>query len=380
MSVSSVNQSVRRWSAAAAIAAKVVNCRRVLQVITPSHMSGAEMQLVRLTRRMKARGHEMPVLVKYDSPAITEMLHQGLEVERARIGGKINVLAVHRIAKAAKRHRADLVQSTLSTASWWCGWLEALGGPKTVGHVQGFTSAAWHRRQSHLLAVSGAVRDDLVAQGIPAERITVLYNVLEPEEFRPQRDAAEVRAEFGAGARTPVVGTFGHLSVKKGYRELFAAMPQVLAAIPETQFWIFGQGDLKAELEQTARAGGFLGQVRFAGFRRDAASVMNAVDVMALPSHREPCALAYLEAALLARPIVACRAGGAPESVADGETGILVPVGNGAAVAEAILTLLENRDAARRMGEAGHQRARELFGWSRFISTLEGVYERVLAD
>lgn len=377
--VTSANQHHRLASAAAAIASKAAKCRRVLQVITPSHMSGAEMQLVRLTRRMKARGHEMPVLVKHDSPAITEMLHHGIEVERARIGGKVNVLAIHRIAKAAKRHHADLVQSTLSSASWWCGWMETLGGPKTVGHVQGFTSAAWHRRQSHLLAVSGAVRDDLIAQGIPADRITVLYNALEPDEFRPQREASSVRAEFGADAHTPVIGTFAHLSVKKGYRELVAAMPKVLAVFPDAQFWIFGQGDLQEELEQTARQGGFIKQMRFAGFRRDAAAMMNAIDIMALPSHREPCALAYIEAALLAKPIVACRAGGAPESVADGETGILIPVGNGHAVAEAILTLLENRDAARQMGLAGRERAREIFSWSRFVNTLEDVYERVLS-
>src|SRR3954466_14123501 len=106
-------QQLRRLSAAAAIAAKNVKLRRVLQVITPSHMSGAEMQLVRLTRRMQARGHEMPVLVKHDSPAIEDMRHHGLAVEPARIGGKVNVLAILRLAKAAKRHRVQLVQSTL---------------------------------------------------------------------------------------------------------------------------------------------------------------------------------------------------------------------------------------------------------------------------
>src|SRR5690606_33855193 len=117
----------------------------------------------------------------------------------------------------------------------------------------------------------------------------------------------------------------------------------------------------------------------FAGFRRDACDVMNAIDVMALPSHREPCALACIEAALLAKPIVACRAGGAPESIADGETGILAPVGDSQAIGEAILTLLENRDFAARMGKAGHERAREVFSWSRFTTTLEGVWDRVLS-
>lgn len=379
MSVSHASTHSRRAANAATIAAKLVRPRRVLQVITPSHMSGAETQVCRLTRQMRARGHEMRVLVKHDSSALAEMQSRLSNVEPARIGGKVNVLAIPALIRAAKRHGAELLQSNLSTASWWCGWAESFGGPKSIGHVHGFTSARWHRRQSHLLAVSGAVRDDLIAQGIPGDRVTVLHNALALDEFRPTRDSLAVRKEFGADAKTPVVGTFAHLSEKKGYRELFGAMPQILKAAPTTQFWIMGTGGLRTELEATARAGGFLQQVRFAGFRRDSADVMNAIDVLALPSRREPCALVYVEAALSAKPIVACRAGGAPESVADGETGILVPVNDSPAIAEAVLGLLENRDFARRMGEAGRQRALEIFSWSKFIATLEGVYDKVLS-
>lgn len=379
MSVSHISTSSRRAANAATIAAKLVNPRRVLQVITPSHMSGAETQVCRLTKQMRARGHEMRVLVKHDSTALAEMQSRLSDVEPAHIGGKANLLAVPALIRAARRHGAELLQSNLSTASWWCGWAETFGGPKSIGHVHGFTSARWHRRQSHLLAVSGAVRDDLIAHGIPGERITVLHNALSPAEFRPARDPLDVRSEFGADARTPVVGTFAHLSEKKGYRELFGAMPRILKAAPTTQFWIMGTGGLRDELEAMARDGGFLKQVRFAGFRRDAADVMNAIDVLALPSRREPCALVYVEAALSAKPIVACRAGGAPESVADGETGLLVPVNDSPAIAEAALSLLENRDFARRMGEAGRNRALDIFSWSKFIATLEGVYDKVLS-
>jgi glycosyltransferase involved in cell wall biosynthesis len=379
MTVGQTSYQTRRAIHAAMIAAKVVNPRRILQVITPSHMSGAETQVCRLAKQMRARGHEMRILVKHDSPALAEMQRRLTDVEPARIGGKGNVFAVPALVRLAKRHRAELLQSNLSTASWWCGWAEMFGGPKSIGHVHGFTSARWHRRQSHLLAVSGAVRDDLVEQGIPAERITVLHNALSPEEFTPTRDSLDVRAEFGADAKTPVVGTFAHLSEKKGYRELFGAMPRILKTAPTTQFWIMGTGGLRNELEETARAGGFLNSVRFAGFRRDSADVMNAIDVLALPSRREPCALVYVEAALLAKPIVACRAGGAPESVAEGETGILVPVNDSLAIAEAVLALLENRDVARRMGQAGRDRALDIFSWAKFIATLEGVYDKVLS-
>ena len=354
--------------------------RRVLQVITPSRMSGAEMQLVRLTRRMQARGHALATVIKRHSPAIDEMRRLGLHVEPRPIHGKANLLTPAIIAQRAHRFRADLIQSTLSTASWWCGWVDRLGGPPSIGHVQGFTSAAWHRQQTHLLAVSHAVKDDLVRQGIDPGRITVLYNALAPEDFLPLRDSASVRAELGAEPDTPVVGTFAHLSAKKGHRELFAAMPSVLRELPVTQFWIVGEGRLRVELQAEARRQGILANVRFLGFRRDVADLMHAIDVMALPSHREPCALVYIEAALARKPIIACRAGGAPESIADGETGLLVPVRNSQALAAALLTLLTNQERGARMGRAGYERAREIFGWERFVKTLEGVYDRVLDE
>jgi hypothetical protein len=79
----------------------------------------------------------------------------GVELETLGIGGKANLLALPRLAHAARRHQATLLHSHLSTASWWCGWLEQLGGPPSIGHVHGFTSALWHRWQTHLIACSG---------------------------------------------------------------------------------------------------------------------------------------------------------------------------------------------------------------------------------
>jgi glycosyltransferase involved in cell wall biosynthesis len=123
-----------------------------------------------------------------------------------------------------------------------------------------------------------------------------------------------------------------------------------------------------------------MSNVRFLGFRRDVADLMNAIDVMALPSRREPCALVYVEAALSRKPCIACRSGGAPESIEDGQTGILVPTRDSAAIAESLLSLLTNRDRSTRMGQAAYERAVGLFSWDRFIYTLEQVYERVLDE
>jgi glycosyltransferase involved in cell wall biosynthesis len=354
--------------------------RRVLQVITPSRMSGAEMQLVRMTPHMTARGHAVTTIVKHNSSAIGEMRRLGLDAQPRRLSGKFSPMALPELANSARAHRAEIIQSTLSTASWWSGWLELLGGPPSLGHVQGFTSAIWHRHQTHLLAVSNSVKQHLVNQGLPPERFTVLHNAMSPDDFYATRDPLIVRAEHGAEADTPVVGTFAHLSKKKGHFDLFAAMPTVLRELPKTQFWIIGQGKLWHELHEIAEQTGVMNNVRFLGFRRDVADLMNAIDVMALPSRREPCALVYVEAALSRKPCIACRSGGAPESIEDGQTGLLVPIRDSAAIAESLLSLLTNRDRSTRMGQAAYERAVGLFGWDRFIYTLEQVYERVLDE
>src|SRR6478752_3158463 len=140
---------------------------RVLHAITPSKMAGAETFLARLTRRTSL-DQFVSHFVTSRSRANLELLAANLPFDRLGIGGKANLLAVPRLALAARRFQADVLHSHLSTASWWCGWLEQLGGPPSIGHVHGFTSAQWHRHQSHLIACSNAVRQDLVAKGVPA--------------------------------------------------------------------------------------------------------------------------------------------------------------------------------------------------------------------
>jgi glycosyltransferase involved in cell wall biosynthesis len=361
---------------------------RIMHVITPSRMAGAETFLARLLRRTE---QDLPCMTSR-GPAINELLAAGVKVEPLGISGKANLLALPRLRAAARRCGADLIHSHLSTASWWAGWLEQFGGPPSIGHVHGFTSARWHRRQTHLIACSAAVKADLVEKGIAAERITVMHYPVAPADVRPTRSAAAVRAELGASNETPIVGTFAHLSLKKGYRELVRATEIVLRTMPAAEFWCFGDGPLRSELEDYARARGFADRFRLLGFRRDAANYMQAVDVMCLPSHREPFGLVYVEAALLGKPAIACDAGGAPEIIKDGVTGVLVPppgvhhrdrsssaIGqNVVPLADAILSILGDPSHAQRMGERGRELALKRFGWTDYLARLENLYQSVL--
>jgi glycosyltransferase involved in cell wall biosynthesis len=352
---------------------------RVLHLITPSRMAGAETFLARLLRRT-AGGDVVHLCVSNRSAANVEMRAGGMTYETLRIGGKGNLLALPRLAAAVRRHHADILHSHLSSASWWCGWLEQVGGPPSIGHVHGFTSAAWHRRQRHLIACSAAVKKDLIAKGISAERITVMHYPVDPADMKATQSPAAIRAEFGAERDTPVIGTFAHLSLKKGYRELVQAAQLVLRRMPTAQFWCFGDGPLRPELEATTRELGIADRFKLIGFRRDVPDLMRAIDVMCLPSHREPFGLVYVEAGLAEKPVIACDAGGAPEIIFPGDTGFLIPPppDNTLALADAIFTLLDNRTQAAAMGRRGRELALERFGWPAYLMRLGELYDTVL--
>jgi glycosyltransferase involved in cell wall biosynthesis len=346
---------------------------RILHVITPSRMAGAETLLARLATRQSAQGNAVHVLCSRRSQVARQFAERAVSVSTARLSGKANPLALVALARAIRRHEATILHSHLSTASWWCGWMEQLAGPPSVGHVHGFTRAAWHRRQRVLLAVSHAVKEHLVQQGINPDRIRVLHNPVDPEDVKPTRPPQEVRAELATEADAPVIGTFAHFSEKKGWRDLIEAAANVTRRIPSTVFWFVGDGPLRAEIQVRANELGCATSIRFPGFRTDAADLMNAIDVMALPSHREPFGLVYVEAGLLGKPVIACDAGGAPEVVTR-ETGILVRPQDVASLGEAIARLLDNRDEAQAMGRRGRQQALDRFGWQGCLARLDAIY------
>jgi glycosyltransferase involved in cell wall biosynthesis len=209
-----------------------------------------------------------------------------------------------------------------------------------------------------------------------------MHYPVDPSDIRPTRSPADVRAEFGVDANTPVVGTFAHLSLKKGYRELIQAAYFVLQVLPKAQFWCFGDGPLRPELEQTARELGIADRFKLWGFRRDVPDLMRAIDVMCLPSHREPFGLVYIEAALAGRPVIACDAGGAPEIILHGQTGLLIPPPpeNIQPLADAIFQVLDNRDQAVAMGRLGRDQALDHFDWPSYLTSLANLYEAILSN
>lgn len=185
-----------------------------------------------------------------------------------------------------------------------------------------------------------------------------------------------------AGARTratgPVFGAAGRLVAVKGYDCLLRAFAAVVAEAPTARLEICGDGPLRAELESQARRLGCRNAVTFLGWRRDYPAPAGGWDVFVQPSLEEGFGVALLEAMAQGLPAVASDVGGIPELVEPGVTGWLVPPGDDAALARALLESLRTPSASRRMGDAARRSAARFSTEAMALQTAS-LYEELLA-
>jgi glycosyltransferase involved in cell wall biosynthesis len=231
-----------------------------------------------------------------------------------------------------------------------------------------------------VIAVSQAARDFLIrGKGYPAHKIVVVPNGRDLSAFAPGRDRDAVRKELGLDASTPLAGVVGRLEPQKGHRYLIDAWPHVARQLPDARLLVVGEGSLRAGLEAQARARGVAGSLIFTGFRTDVPRLLDALDVVALPSLYEGMPLTAIEASAMARPVVATAVDGTPEVVLDGSTGLLVPPADARSLAYALLRLLGDPAVARDMGAAARTYALERFDLQRQVDAAAQVYRAAVA-
>jgi len=206
------------------------------------------------------------------------------------------------------------------------------------------------RLADEVVAVSHDLRRTLV-EGLHVPRpVRVLHNGIDPGAF-VGTDATAVRRELEGGQGGFLVGTAVVLSEQKGIGHLLEAARIVRAADRTVRFVIAGDGPLRTQLEEQARALGLGDTVRFLGYRRDVPELIAALDAYVLPSLWEGLPLALLEALASGKPILATTVGGNPEVVEDGVNGFLLPPRDPQAIARAILEVRNAPALRARMRE-----------------------------
>lgn len=247
-------------------------------------------------------------------------------------------------------------------------------------------------KADRLVALTPRERDEHLALGVGRpDQWVVIHSGIDFTPFEAARAPGtreQVRAELGLPEEAPVVGSVGRLVAIKGHCYLVEAFARVRAAAPAARLVLVGDGDLRGDLEARARSLGLPvaagpgedapGAVHFLGQRADVGRVMAAFDVFALPSLNEGMGRVLAEAMAMELPCVATRVSGIPDVVANGETGLLVPAADPAALADALAALLGNPPRARALGAAGRRRAVPGYSLEEMIRLLEENYRALL--
>jgi glycosyltransferase involved in cell wall biosynthesis len=215
------------------------------------------------------------------------------------------------------------------------------------------------------------------AWALPA-KLHRIPNGVDLTRFFPQDPHEGLRASLGIPKGLPVIGSIGRFVPYKGYAYLVEAARLVREVRPEIHWLLLGDGELRGELMRRCRAMGLDQQVHFAGWRDDVPDVLTLFDVFILPSLGEHFGRVLIEAMAMAKAVVATDAGGVPEIVIHGETGLLVPPADPQAIAEAVLALLQDPTRAARLGAAGRRRAESEFSLARHAQAVEALYQEIL--
>jgi glycosyltransferase involved in cell wall biosynthesis len=278
------------------------------------------------------------------------------------------------LLKLVRTEKPDMVYTSQQKFDILTGWIiSALTGIPRVVHLH-YNAGPWLgrlvmtaiRRAPYLLAVSQYARQLAIEQGVPGERIAVVTNPADIQRIDIEPDKTYIARTFFLPEDTPVIVSAGRLDPYKGHEATLRAFARVLEQKPEARLIICGAPLLSRgtnyadQLQQMALEMGLEGRAIFAGKRADLPQILHSASIFCLATENEVFGMVFPEAMMARLPVVALRSGGVPEVVLHGITGLLSDPGDDEGLAHNILILLNDRQQAQKLGQAGRAWARQL--------------------
>ena len=241
------------------------------------------------------------------------------------------------------------------------------------------------RRAGHVTTICEGLRSDIVARGIPEDKVTVIPNAVDIESFDfGGSPDLELKARLGLSSCT-LVGFIGSFYAYEGLDLLLEALPRILERLPDVRLLLVGGGPQEEALKEQARHLGIADKVIFTGRvpHQDVQRYYDLIDVLAYPRHSMRLTdlvtpLKPLEAMAQGRLLVASDVGGHRELIRDGETGMLFRAGDVASLADTIMKLLVKRDYWTELMQAGRRFVVEERNWARSVVNYRAVYKALV--
>lgn len=235
-----------------------------------------------------------------------------------------------------------------------------------------------------VITISHAVRDNFSKAERLRKKTFVVYNGI-PVDVLPTQPTDSLRDNLAVSSSSFVVGVVGQIALWKRQADAIQAFALFSKNYPDSKLWIVGSPKFRSEntayyesLQAQSRQLGLQARIRFLGFQPDVTRVMDAIDVLLVPSENEPFGRVVIEAMLAGKPVIGTRGGGIPEIIVDGETGILVNQGDISAMSVALQEMFRSPHLRRVFGDSGRERCLMRFSIDRTCAEIEDVYRSLM--
>jgi glycosyltransferase involved in cell wall biosynthesis len=367
---------------------------KVLIVDLSNHYGGASSRVLSLMVRAKPG---TIALAGLESGAITKQARQ--------LGLPVHTLANHkadprlllRLVTLIRQEGYDVLDSQNIQSKFWANLAALMTGTSLVSTLNSWY-ASEHGKTSlkgriytslellsnHSLdlyiTVSEKDRQSLLKAGLPEEKVELIYNAVDINFSTIRGDSEWLRQKFDLPPDSVIGTAVGRLVPVKGYDVLVRAMESVASQVPQLFCLIVGEGESKEDLAAQIRRAGLESRVRLVGYydRENALSILKSSDIFVMPSRYEGTPIALLEAAALARPILASNTGGIPELVQHEEHAFLVPPGDPTALGQGLMKLTLDREYATLLGQTAQQRIQQKFNLAAQLDSTWQAYQKAL--
>ena len=357
-----------------------------LHIDTARTWRGGQNQVLVTVMGLRALGHRT-MLVAHPRGELRQRAEEGLDLIALAPRTEMDLSAAWRLSRLLKQLKPDIVHAHdphgVAMTAMALSMSTEVSKPPLVAsrrvdfRMRGNTLSRWKYRQVDcFVCASDAIRKIVLADGVAPERAVTVHEGIDLDRAQ-SAPLAKLHEELWLPHHAPIVGNVAALVPHKGHRHLIDAAVLVLRQVPDARFVIAGEGELRPSLERMIREHRLEKHVLLAGFRPDVLSLHKAFDVFVMSSVTEGLGTSLLDAMACGKPVVATTAGGIPEVVMDGETGLLVAPRDHQAMADAIVRLLKDPDLRQRLGHAGLVRARRKFSAERMVRQTLKVYLRV---
>lgn len=360
-----------------------------LHIDTARTWRGGQNQVLLTVNGLRAIG-QRAALVAHPDGELRRRVDEGLELVPIASRTEMDLTAAWRLARVITRLEPDVIHAHDPHGVAMASLALSLGSGSSPGrapalvvarrvdfHLKGNSFSRWkHRQVDCFIAASDAIRAMLVADGVPESKVVTVHEGIDVEHVLAA-PPVNVHETFFLPHHAPVVGNVGALVPHKGQRHLIEAAHLVVQQLPDVRFVILGEGELREHLERLVHEHHLEKHVLLPGFRVDVLGCIKGFDLFVMSSVTEGLGTSLLDAMACSKAIVATRAGGIPEVVDDGVTGILVEPRDHHGLAAAIVRLIKDEQSRQRMAAAGFERVSAGFTVERMVAETANVYARV---